>query len=73
MRKVSRVVEDEVLSDRRSNASPPPFSIVLLCRFSGEARAASRDARVLPAAPPSYSPSYADEQASASVRRPVRS
>ena len=33
--KGSRVVEDEVLSDRRPNASPPPFSIVLLCRFSG--------------------------------------
>ena len=51
------------------------FSSILHSFFGAgfrEARAASRNVRVLPAAPPSYLLSCADEQASASVRRPVR-
>ena len=34
----SRVIEDEVLSDRRPNASPLPFSITSFVRVSGGSR-----------------------------------
>ena len=47
-------------------------SIAFCCAGFGEARAALRNACVLPAAPPSCIPFRADEQASTSVRRLVR-
>ena len=69
--KVSRVIEDEVLSDRRPNASPLPFSIASFVQVSG----GSRCFEERPCASGStciVSLSCADEQASAPVRRPVR-
>ena len=36
--KGSRVIEDEVLSDRRPNASPLPFSIASFVQVSGGSR-----------------------------------
>mgnify|MGYP000067077906 CR=1 FL=1 len=72
MRRGSRIKEDEVLSDRNRTLLLCAFAIALFSAGFREARAALRNARVLPAAPPLYPLSCVDDQASASVRRPDR-
>ena len=55
--------EDEVLSDRIRTLLSFVLhsSTTFFCAGFGEARSALRNARVLPAAPPSYFPFCADE------------
>ena len=52
----SRIEEDEVLSDRNRTLLLCSFPIAFFSAGFREARAASRNTRVLPAAPPLYSP-----------------